>query len=220
MCRSCNDRRSQPFDDAWTTLIRFVLSAEEAVLRARKIHLKEVYGEDWEKRGLDLIRFFVKQICCVIAEKADSEIPDELIAFLDGGSEPDSLRLQLAVDENAWQFTRWLRVSPSEADQGGGLIFMGSNTVSKDPGSTVVVNIYGWYMVRWMCVLWEYDATRDFPSTFDSPWVDLDTVHLALGKDPRVAEKFEAAVRAVESGEEPREDEDVDEFLRRLNPHS
>jgi hypothetical protein len=126
MCQPCNNTRSQPFDDAYDALIEHLWANERTVLTDKQLDLGVLWGSDQAARADDVLRYFVKHICCRIAEYSEpgspKQVPADLIAFLDGGSRPASLSydmfmepVQVVIDERMKGdplAARWLGVDP------------------------------------------------------------------------------------------------------------
>lgn len=126
MCQRCNNTKSQPFDDAYDAFIEHLWANETAVLTDKQLDLGALWGGDQAARADDVLRYFVKHICCRIAEHSEpgapNQVPADLIAFLDGGPRPASLSyemfmepVQVVIDERMkgdLLAARWLGVDP------------------------------------------------------------------------------------------------------------
>jgi hypothetical protein len=103
MCRYCNNVRSKPFDNAYDTFITYIDAHAHSILAANQISLSRVYGANWKTGRDNLLRFYVKHICCRLAEPTNEyqiDINPQLIAFLDGGPEPECLELDLYTERS------------------------------------------------------------------------------------------------------------------------
>jgi hypothetical protein len=116
LCQRCNNHRSQPFDAAYDRFAKYVFSNERRVLLARRVRLSTIYGSSWRHESENLSKYFVKHICCRLAESANDPRPainPKLVAFLDGGVPPDCLELDLYVDRTFLWMWRVLRTGGS-----------------------------------------------------------------------------------------------------------
>lgn len=115
LCQPCNNTRSQPFDRAYDRFIEWVLAHEDDVLRTRRIDLEAVFGSTWPADSLDVLRYFAKHVGCRLAEIVQAGhsllIPGDLIAFLDGGPTPSSLRCDLYAEV---AMIRWRDMRPND----------------------------------------------------------------------------------------------------------
>jgi hypothetical protein len=64
LCQKCNNVRSQPFDRAYDRFIEFVTANADEILKATAISLAAVYGPTWETERDNLVRYYVKHVCC------------------------------------------------------------------------------------------------------------------------------------------------------------
>ena len=97
LCMTCNNARSQAFDRSYDAFAEYFCQNEAALLSEPAFDLRKIYGHDWRTRLGFLVRYWVKHICCRLAE-GGVRLPDELIGFMDGrGIVPPHLRLQLRL---------------------------------------------------------------------------------------------------------------------------
>lgn len=94
LCQTCNNARSQPFDEAYDAYAQFIQSNAARLTRARSIDWREVYCTDWKVPTRFLGCYAVKQFGCWIAESGFKPSP-VFAAFLDGDELGDT-RLVLA----------------------------------------------------------------------------------------------------------------------------
>jgi hypothetical protein len=98
LCRSCNNVRSQPFDEAYDVYAEFIQSNTARLSRATSIDWQEVYGADWQKSARLLGCYAVKSFGCWLAEGGFA--PSKVFAsFLDGGELVDT-RLMLTRQQS------------------------------------------------------------------------------------------------------------------------
>jgi hypothetical protein len=102
MCQNCNSTRSQPFDRAYDELIQYVSEQEATLAVTREFRFSDVYGSEWERKRIDLIRYWVKHICCRAVE-IDLKVPHALRSYMDDPRDnptPPHLFLVLGVQVN------------------------------------------------------------------------------------------------------------------------
>jgi hypothetical protein len=154
MCDRCNNQRSQPHDNAYDRFISWVLENEQQVWSDRCIDLPAALGTNWEDEALNLLRFWVKHICCRVHEANPTDfsklIPPDTIPFLDGGALPRSFSFELWV-EPAWlRFCEYggaddpLWVRPLLYDH------LFSSATPAASGITQSVWRYGWLSMGWV----------------------------------------------------------------------
>jgi hypothetical protein len=86
LCKKCNNDRSQKFDIAYDKFISFIKSREETIFIERHVNLKNIYGGNWKQEFNNLLRYFIKNISCRLAEN-EIKIEKNTIEFLNGTNE-------------------------------------------------------------------------------------------------------------------------------------
>lgn len=81
LCQNCNNSRSQPFDLAYDTFITYMAGNSKTVGRDLKLRFSDIYGSAWEAGRTNLVKYWVKHICCR-ADDHDMRIPDALRHWL------------------------------------------------------------------------------------------------------------------------------------------
>jgi hypothetical protein len=150
MCEYCNNTRSQPFDRAYDEFIEWVLTNETAVLAERRIDLTAVFGSDQKRKGEDVLRFFVKHICCRLAETVDADgdalIPSDAVRFLDGGWPPRNIATAMWIEPSWLRFDRFGEGDPEW------ISILGMEPVQAGPEMRVASRWnYGWLVLGWEC---------------------------------------------------------------------
>lgn len=151
LCSYCNNSRSQPFDRAYDRFIEWVFENEDKVLAARSVDLEEALGSAWREPAEDVLRYFVKHICCRLAETvtADDEatlLPRDALEFLDGGPSPESITSEM------WIEPTWLRFAHTGAGDPNWVRIMGMEPVHPGPEMRLGSRWnYGWLVLGWEC---------------------------------------------------------------------
>jgi hypothetical protein len=145
MCASCNNARSQPFDEAYDRFAEYIHQNEREVLDSASVDLRAVYGSSW-KRGRDgLLRYFTKHAACRLAEN-DVEVPEPIRRYLDGGPEPrDTLALVFEIRADIVKLT---------LDHGARTLWLGDVQVTQMDSRRRALIIESHYGYRWLRVVW------------------------------------------------------------------
>jgi hypothetical protein len=100
MCQDCNNRRSQPFDLAYDRLLAFLQLNERSILTSRKLSFIEIFGSDWRVGRRNLVKYWVKHICCRAAE-INLPVPKTIGDFLtaDTDEPPPHIRMAASVNQ-------------------------------------------------------------------------------------------------------------------------
>lgn len=83
LCANCNNAKSQPFDVAYDTFASFVHLNSEAVVKSGTFQFSKIYGTGWRDARRDLGRYFIKNICCRLAEDG-VRVPSVVIDYMNG----------------------------------------------------------------------------------------------------------------------------------------
>jgi hypothetical protein len=150
MCAYCNNTLSQPFDRAYDEFIEWVLANEATVLAERRIDLTAVFGSDANGKAEDVLRFFVKHICCRLAETVDADgdtlIPSDAVCFLDGARPPRTVATAMWIEPS------WLRFDRLGAGDPEWISILGMEPVQAGPEMRVGGRWnYGWLVLGWEC---------------------------------------------------------------------
>jgi len=188
LCQPCNNARSQPFDRAYDRFIEWLIAHEDDVLRTRQIDLEIVFGHTWQTDSLNVLRYFVKHVGCRLAEIEQAgyplAVPADLIAFLDGGPPPASLRCDLYAEA---AMIRWRDMRPDDPLWAPRPLWIEAVLGPEASGLDVVQSRwhYGWLTLAWAV---GPDANRG--DAFCAR--DLDIPLVAVAFDPGVELVFAA----------------------------
>lgn len=85
LCQNCNNSRSQPFDRAYDHWIGYVTANYDRIIESGLVDLRGIVDEaDYEEFKLNLAKYFAKHIGCRVADGSAGNVPDSLIAFING----------------------------------------------------------------------------------------------------------------------------------------
>ncbi|MDQ0643756.1 hypothetical protein [Microbacterium murale] len=159
LCRDCNNARSHPFDHSYITLLKY-LDTHEVVGESGLFAFSDVYGGDWELSRANLIKYWVKHICCR-ATVIGLSAPKALVEYLDDLSavdDPPHIGMQLLVNASVFEFER-------KQGMGRGSGFADAEGFSLD-GELVGFESYvywGWLALRYRFDLTDPDGWTSFP---------------------------------------------------------
>lgn len=160
LCARCNNKRSQPFDEAQTRFHELLRDTDAAILRARSVRLSDAYGSSWRDERDNLLRYYVKHVVCRVAHAGVLVTPD-LTAYLDGGPLPRSLSFTAEIRKDI-------------AAMGGGGLWLGDlwHVVDQSTGELTEISSFTGY--RWFRLTWMYDErVGTFAHPFESDLVAL-----------------------------------------------
>lgn len=150
MCTYCNNTRSQPFDQAYDKFIEWVVANEARVLAERRIMLTEVFDSASTEQAEDVLRYFVKHICCRLAESVmnvgETLLPPDALTFLDGGPPPTNMTTDMWIEPS------WLRFQQAGAGDPEWISILGVEQVHPGPEMRLGSRWnYGWLVLGWEC---------------------------------------------------------------------
>jgi hypothetical protein len=186
LCSYCNNTRSQPFDQAYDRFIEWIFENEEKVLADRHVDLEEALGSDWPEASKNVLRYFVKHICCRLAETVHSDggtlLPKDAREFLGGGPPPKNVSTEM------WIEPTWLRFAQVGANDPDWVRTMGMEPVHPGPEMRLGSRWrYGWLVLGWEC--WgEEDGNALLEKDLELPIVSTDSTGMELAFMPTTAE--------------------------------
>ena len=80
LCQRCNNDMSQPFDIEYDKFVQFIKNNEDDIIDKKQFRFSDIYGQNWQDGRLNLLRYYVKHICCRLVS-AKILIRDEIIGF-------------------------------------------------------------------------------------------------------------------------------------------
>lgn len=166
MCQKCNNARSQPFDRAYDQFIAHMSANEATIGLDRRFRFSDIYGADWPIERVNLVKYWVKHVCCVAAENG-IQIPTALIAYLDNESagSPPHIRFDLMIQADL------LRLRLNEGMDYGSFIGPVMGWSHPDGGLHA---IQGHVMWGWVVVTYTFDVEESFgATTFEGDLVQM-----------------------------------------------
>lgn len=207
ICARCNGERSQSFDAAYDQFMDYLFDNEAAVLRSGEVDLDRVYGDEWESKSLDLARYFVKHICCRLANVAEHRVillDARLIEFLDGGAYPRCLGLAPLMDMSVAECWRAMRLMGEEPGDYGSFLYLTGIGGVDAPRPERIENPEAGMLVGWFGIYWRVADDEYVPNQLAGPVVPFVVTDWIFGTEKRLV--FAGISAAIESGDlDPRE---------------
>jgi hypothetical protein len=189
LCKRCNNERSQPFDCAYDRFAAFLSANRKAILRRRAVDLREIYAGAWHAEGANLARYFAKHIACRLAGNAAEHgtgIDEELVAFIDGGTFPDSLQLDPCIDAGLVAMDRLLSADAAAAQAPDyGFLGVGPLLVMKNQRTGAATTPRASWRYRWFTLYWQVDPESPPVNPFNDPHITLRTTDDAVPRSDR-----------------------------------
>ena len=76
LCGHCNSTRTQPFDLAYETFSAWVNHVGEGIMTIPELDFTAIYGDDYKNSVLNLCKYFVKHLGCLLASDGYYIPPD------------------------------------------------------------------------------------------------------------------------------------------------
>jgi hypothetical protein len=176
MCKVCNNVRSKPFDDAYDQFIAYVDAQAHSILASNQISLSQVYGANWQASRDSLVRYFVKHICCRLAEPHDGfrvEIDPQLIQYLDGGPEPDCLELDLYIERVYLRIWRIFELANDPVNVPAGFVGFAPVRGELELESGIFRRPQSALGYGWLWLAWQVGSEVGFISPFSNDVIPL-----------------------------------------------
>jgi hypothetical protein len=135
LCANCNNARSQPFDIAYDAFASFLHQNAESVVKAGSFQFSRIYGKNWRDERRALAKYFVKHICCRLAEDGVC-VPQAVIRYMDG-SLRDLPNLTLEMNVNMAKYELGIHMRDVHGDGDGGL-WLGDHQIMYDQNNDPV----------------------------------------------------------------------------------
>lgn len=135
LCANCNNARSQPFDLAYDALASFLHQNAESVVEAGSFQFSRMYGKNWRDERRALAKYFVKSICCRLAEDGVC-VPQAIIRYMDG-SLRDLPNLTLEMNVNMAKYELGVHMRDVHGD-GDGSLWLGDHQIIYDQNNDPV----------------------------------------------------------------------------------
>lgn len=119
---NCNNSRSQPFDFAYDRFVKFFTARADRMEKYRGIDWSAIYGQDWQSEVLNLSRYLVKQLGCMMATE-HLPVPLAAIDFLNGSSHEGPICVLIHRDWRMIQLRKQMLTENPEVD--GAMSFIG-----------------------------------------------------------------------------------------------
>lgn len=151
LCQNCNNARSQPFDRAYLQLLRYLDQNEEEVGASGTFRFSHVYSDAWAIGRANLIRYWLKHICCRAAI-IGLAIPQAVIRYLDdvaaAGPAPHA-NLELVVNDPVFRFRM-------ERRDGRGSGFGDAEGFTRDGQLVAIESFVSW---GWLTLQYRFDVS-------------------------------------------------------------
>ncbi len=202
ICVRCNGVRSQPFDAAYDQFMGYLFDNEAAILGSGEVDLREVYGHEWDRKSLNLARYFVKHICCRLANVAEHReiwLDTRLIEFLNDGSYPHCLGLALLIDMSVAECWRAMRLLEEEPGDYGSFLHLTGLGGVPAPRPEPIENPEAGMLVGWLGIYWRIAEDEYIPNPFSSPIVPFVVTDWHFGTENRlILARISAAIQSGE----------------------
>lgn len=173
LCQSCNNERSQPFDNTYDVFTEYLRSNEKDIIAAKHFKFSEMFDVDWKNQKLNLYRYYVKHICCRLANSGVL-VRQEMIDFLNGSEELKFIRINLEIREDIVAMMEELRKEGLD----DGCLWVGEllYQISKVTGK--ISEAQSFFGYRWLRINYLYDySILEVEDNFSEDIVNLDTAY-------------------------------------------
>lgn len=154
LCAPCNNTKSQHFDRSYDKFVSFLHDHEEKILKERKLFFSDIYDAEWRSEVARLYKYFVKHICCRLAE-GKVWISPNVIAFLNDEGPLQNLIISFEIREDILA----LEKKNEELRIGNGSFWMGDLICLESQGSGAMSEACSFLGLRWLRINYVYDGS-------------------------------------------------------------
>ena len=152
LCHSCNTTKSQPFDYAYDTFIKYIQKNRDQIIKNGEIDFKEIFPDNSDKQKQNVLRYYIKHICCRLASN-DISINQEIIDFLNGKGNLQNIYIKFEI---RMDLVFWIERLKKRTADPGNLYISPLSYFTKSKGSDEIEVVYGFYTYRWLKMLYFY----------------------------------------------------------------
>ena len=152
ICHICNTTRSQPFDHAYDQFIVYVEQNAQKIITDKTVDCTNIFGPDFEKSKQNLLRYYVKHLCCRLTANNISIVP-ALTEFLHGNAQLQHLYIKFEI---RLDLMKWIELNKPEVGDMGNLYqgkLLGYET---SQNSRTLDMVYTYYTYRWFKTIFFY----------------------------------------------------------------
>lgn len=165
LCSNCNSVRSRPFDAAYDIFVSYIRTNEKIILSTGQFKFSDIFGSQWKSQRNNLIRYFVKHICCRLDE-VRIPIEPELILFLNGSQNLKYIGMKFEIREDIANMLDQINT---------GAIWIGDLVCMKSESTGEISDVQSFYGYRWLRLNYIYDMKiGNFKSNFEEDCIKLD----------------------------------------------
>jgi hypothetical protein len=170
ICRNCNAAKSKEMDSDYNLFIEYLKDNEDEIYKSKSFNSSAIFSTEWKEKILSVKRYFVKHICCHLAE-VNIEIQKDAIDFLNGSNNLESISMGMALRKDKMD---WVKMSKRNGE-GGGIIMLGVEGFKMDDTDSFKW-IRGYYDYRGFSFLYFYSLHVQIKSNLDLESVILDEI--------------------------------------------
>jgi hypothetical protein len=105
-CQKCNNERSQQFDRAYDKFINYV-HYNSSIIATKQLKFSSIFQADWQQQRENVIKYYVKHICCRLAE-SNIFIDPKIIAYLNGDTHISCIEMDFHIREDIVAMEKYL----------------------------------------------------------------------------------------------------------------
>ncbi len=184
LCQKCNNEKSQPFDRDYDKFAQFIKANEDKIIDTRQFRFSDIYGKDWKDCRVNLLRYYVKHVCCRLAYEKIL-IKHEIIDFLNGSPDLMFLKFHLGIREDIVAMMKVLR----EDGLDNGCLWMGDLIYQISKSTREISEAESFLGYRWLRMNYLYDyGVGHSEDNFSGDLVTLDS---GYNIDPKIVSNRE-----------------------------
>lgn len=142
--QNCNNKRSQPFDRAYDSFIKYVLKNYEEILEKRILDFSCIEKNNTLEFKQNVLRYLTKSFCCRLASNNFSIEPN-IIEFLDYKKTINFLYFKFELRPDLYAF-----INREDADEYEGNIYLSPLRYYSSKNKSNIDLVYQFYNIQWL----------------------------------------------------------------------
>lgn len=177
LCKKCNNERSQKFDFAYDQFIDYIHTNSLNIIKTRQLCFSSIFQSDWLWQRENIIKYFIKHICCRLAE-AGVLIEPRVIFYLNGTERLSCVEMDFQIREDVVAMEAMLSINRIP----NGSVWIGAGIADHHQATDTFSNFRSHVGYRWLRINYVYDVT--LAGEFNNNPVDMLTLGSEYSIDP------------------------------------
>ena len=154
LCQNCNNNVSQEFDLSYQYFTEYLINNENHILETNELNWSHIYGDQWQHKKENLLRYYVKHVCCRLSDH-NIKISSKVKSYLNNKSCIENIQFypEIRLDIVAYL----IKIRKALLDDG--CLWTGPLYYEYNANKTEFYDANSFLGFRWFRMYWRYDST-------------------------------------------------------------